>query len=339
MNFLFALSLLAPIIQSFSPQRTVRKIRLSQQDQQHITAISNPISLSSVRQSDGINTRISSKNRGTIYLSTSPSSSVSLSDGDEENYGWTSQNLELAIPALIGMLADPLLSLMDTAYVGRVGATELAALGACTSIFHLAFNAFRATTAATTSLVGNAPTKEEKREIVKVSLSLGVILGLIVLKTLQLVGPWCLNTMGIPPNSKLFKPGMAYLGTRLYAAPAVMAIVVSEGAFRGHGDTKIPLLASMVASLINLVLDPLLMFSCGLGVKGAAAATAISQVGAAATYLHFLKKRNMVPSRNASSIVRKSEIVKNILGANLAMVCKQGSLLLAWAYATGRATR
>ena len=66
----------------------------------------------------------------------------------KESYHWTSQHFELAVPALIGMLADPLLSLMDTAYVGRVGPTELAALGACTSIFHLAFNAFRATTTA-----------------------------------------------------------------------------------------------------------------------------------------------------------------------------------------------
>ena len=64
---------------------------------------------------------------------------------EKENYNWASQNWKLAIPALIGMLADPLLSLMDTAYVGRVGPLELAALGACTSIFHLAFNAFRAT--------------------------------------------------------------------------------------------------------------------------------------------------------------------------------------------------
>lgn len=65
-----------------------------------------------------------------------------------KRYQWTPSTLALAVPALIGMLADPLLSLMDTAYIGRVGPTELAALGACTSIFHLAFNAFRATTTA-----------------------------------------------------------------------------------------------------------------------------------------------------------------------------------------------
>jgi len=69
------------------------------------------------------------------------------------SHDWTTPTLGIAIPALIGMIADPLLSLMDTLYVSQLGSLELAALGACTSIFHLAFNVFRATTAATTSLV------------------------------------------------------------------------------------------------------------------------------------------------------------------------------------------
>mmetsp|Transcript_42989 Transcript_42989/g.104077 ORF Transcript_42989/g.104077 Transcript_42989/m.104077 type:complete len:520 (-) Transcript_42989:663-2222(-) len=258
---------------------------------------------------------------------------------ETQDYHWTPQTMELAVPALIGMLADPLLSLMDTAYVGRVGPIELAALGACTSIFHLAFNAFRATTAATTSLVGTAKTDEEKREIVNTSLSLGVVLGIVVMVTLQLSGAWCLGTMGVSRDSPLYKPGIAYLDTRLFAAPAVLAIVVSEGAFRGYGDTKIPLVASLVASLINLVLDPILMFPLGLGVKGAAAATALAQLGAALTYLHFLRKRRMLPKRSAASVVNRTEIIKTIMGANAAMVLKQGSLLLAWAYATARATR
>jgi putative MATE family efflux protein len=255
------------------------------------------------------------------------------------NYSWTAQNFELAIPALVGMLADPLLSLMDTAYVGRVGSIELAALGACTSIFHLAFNAFRATTTATTSLVGNAEKEEEKREIIRISLSLGIILGLVVMTALKMAGPWCLSTMGVPASSPLFKPAMAYLGTRLWAAPVVLGIVVAEGAFRGYGDTKVPLFASMAASVINLVLDPFLMFTLGMGVAGAAAATGIAQVGAGAVYVYFLMKRYMLPQRGIKSSVSRRKVIKAIMGANLAMVCKQGSLLLAWAYATSRATR
>jgi MATE family multidrug resistance protein len=145
--------------------------------------------------------------------------------------------------------------------------------------------------------------------------------------------------MGVPATSPLFQPANSYLGTRLWAAPVVLSIVVAEGAFRGYGDTKVPLFASLAASFINLILDPILMFTLGMGVAGAAAATGISQLGAAFVYLYFLLKRRMLPSRGAEKSVNKSKIVKAILGANLAMVCKQGSLLLAWAYATARATR
>lgn len=81
------------------------------------------------------------------------------------------------------------------------------------------------------------------------------------------------------------------------------------------------------------------MFPLGMGVAGAAAATGIAQVGAAAVYAYFLLKRHMLPARGEKSRVSTSGTVKTILGANLAMVCKQGSLLLAWAYATARATR
>jgi len=206
-------------------------------------------------------------------------------------------------------------------------------------MFCVAFNAFRATTTATTSLVGNAESEDERRQIIKVSLSLGAVLGLIVMTVLQLSGPWCLAAMGVPGTSPLFKPAHAYLGVRSWAAPAVLGIVVAEGAFRGYGDTKIPLLASLAASFINLILDPVLMFSLGMGVAGAAAATGLSQLGAAAVYAYFLVKRHMLPLRGTKSSVRSVGIIRTILGANLAMVCKQGSLLLAWAYATARATR
>jgi putative MATE family efflux protein len=269
-------------------------------------------------------------------------------------YRWTSQTLALALPALIGMLADPLLSMMDTAYVGNLGSsTELAALGACTSIFHLAFNAFRATTAATTSLVGNAETEVEKREIIRISLSLGLVMGVVVGTFLRVLGPWCLAAMGVHGKSPLFTPALSYLRTRSLAAPAVLAITVAEGAFRGYGNTRIPLLASATAALVNLVLDPILMLPpLSRGVQGAAAATAAAQAGALCVYLWFLRKRKMLPqpakvdestnsdaSTNTKKAAKTGRVIKTILGANLAMVCKQGSLLLAWAYATAKATR
>jgi MatE len=184
------------------------------------------------------------------------------------DYQWTKQTFAIALPALIGMLADPLLSLMDTGYVGRLGKTPLAALGPCTSIFHLAFNAFRATTAATTSLVatslnksinGNS-TNDEARQVTAISLQLGLTIGMCVLITLLFTGRLALAAMGVGVTSTMYPAACAYLFTRLWAAPAVLWIGVAEGAFRGYGNTMTPLIASLTACVINLVLDPIFIF-------------------------------------------------------------------------------
>lgn len=288
----------------------------------------------------------------------------SLTPPPKFNYEWGKQNVAIALPALIGMLADPLLSLMDTAYVGRVGSTELAALGACTSIFHLAFNAFRATTAATTSLVATSlqDDPEQAKQVTAVSLQLGWWMGVAVTLILLATGNAALGGMGVPASSALYKPASEYLFTRCWAAPVVLLIGVAEGAFRGYGDTITPALASLTAALMNLVLDPLLIFfPLNWGVRGAAAATAMAQMGAAAVYGWKLVQKKMLPSslpnKNGGAtaataattlaaaatveagiissptelkpaLKRKSKwiIVRTILGANLAMLMKQGSL-------------
>jgi putative MATE family efflux protein len=255
---------------------------------------------------------------------------------------WWKPMIAICVPAWVGMMADPVLSMMDTAFVGRLGSVELAALGACTSIFHLAFNAFRATTAATTTLVAAAESKEEQKKVIQVSMALGFVLGWGVLGVLQFGGPWFLARMGVPATSALYKPALQYLTARAWAGPAVLGLVVAEGAFRGFGDTKIPLVASLFAAAINLVLDPILIFSCGLGVTGAAAATAMSQFGAFGVYLYFLRKRDMLPRRRDQSTkvkVKARHVIMTILGANVSMLAKQASLLLAWAFATSKATR
>lgn len=110
--------------------------------------------------------------------------------------------------------------------------------------------------------------------------------------------------------------------------------------FRGNDDSKTPLVASGVAALLNLILDPILMFPLGMGMAGAAVATAVSQVGAAGVYAWRLWSRKLLPQ--PTDIVKKgstTKIVKNILGANVAMLAKQGSLLVFYTMATALATR
>jgi Na+-driven multidrug efflux pump len=126
-------------------------------------------------------------------------------------------------------------------------------------------------------------------------------------------------------------------------------VVVAEGAFRGSGDSKTPLVAASFAGFINLLLDPILMFPFKMGMMGAAAATALSQYAATCVYGWRMVRRGMLPQKNTNytdtvsttttTTVTVPHVVKAILGANLAMLAKQGSLLVFYTYATALATR
>ena len=135
---------------------------------------------------------------------------------------------------------------------------------------------------------------------------------------LRVRGTAFLHLMGLPAGSPLLPDAERYLKTRALAAPAFLLLMAMEGIFRGHADTRGPLLATLVAALTNLALDPLLMFRAkprshsagrglglGLGLAGAAAATAAAQYAAAAVYVVLLYRQRtsmrLLPGRWASA--------------------------------------
>jgi hypothetical protein len=148
---------------------------------------------------------------------------------------WNQQNLMITVPALMGLMADPFLSMVDTGFVGQTGGVvDLAALGVCTSIFHMCFSIFRGSTAATIGLMhsaaaGTATTtmhskRQQQRHIAKISLQFAGVLGTLVWLGLSFLGggTWLLSLMGVGPDSPLFQPACRYLYARAWAAPAVV---------------------------------------------------------------------------------------------------------------------
>ena len=67
-------------------------------------------------------------------------------------------------------------------------------------------------------------------------------------------------------------------------------MLVSNGIFRGRGDTKTPLYCTVAGNLVNIILDPIFIFTLKMGCAGAGAATAISQWCTAIPLLYFLNK-------------------------------------------------
>lgn len=194
--------------------------------------------------------------------------------------------LALAVPALGALAIDPLVSLVDTAFVGRLGPVPLGALGVNVSVFSLAFVVFNFLAYGTTPLVSDALARghrEEAARTVLQALTLAVLLGLTGASLLVVLAEPIAAAMGA--DGELLAPTLTYLRIRALAAPAMLLVTAGHGAFRGYGDTRTPLLVTIVLNLVNLVLDPILIFGLGWGIAGAAWGTVAAQWTGALAFL------------------------------------------------------
>ena len=197
--------------------------------------------------------------------------------------------LRLAVPALAGLAADPLVSLIDTAFVGQLGRVPLGALGVNASIFSMTFVVFNFLAYGTTPRVGRAVGDGDRAaagRAVGRALTLALLAGGVALVALQLLAEPVLRLMGA--SAELMGPALAYLRIRAMAGPAVLLITASHGAFRGYQDTRTPMYVTIGFNIVNASLDPLFIFGFGWGLAGAAAATAIAQWIGALVFLGLL---------------------------------------------------
>jgi len=245
----------------------------------------------------------------------------------------------LAVPALGALIADPVLSLVDTAFIGRIGEDQLGALGVSAAIFGLAFFAFNFLEYATTSLLAGAIGAGDRTGAGRSSMTaiiVAVIGGVgVSIALISLTGP-ILSLMGA--EGTLRGEAATYIRIRALAAPAVLLIRSAHGIYRGHQDTRSPLVVTLGINGINLVLDPILIFGVGWGVAGAAWATVAAQWVGAGWFAVLLLGRNR--DRMGLAIGRiPLSAVRPFLVAGRDIVIRTASLLAVFTYATSVATR
>ncbi|MDH5423081.1 MAG: MATE family efflux transporter, partial [Acidimicrobiia bacterium] len=172
----------------------------------------------------------------------------------------------LAIPALGTLAADPLVSLIDTAFVGRLGTVSLAALAINAAVFSVAFMAFNFLAYGTTPLIARAWGRNDQASVARTTtqaLVLAVALGLLATSILLVGSHQWLAVLQTPPEA--FPEALTYLRIRALAAPAVLIITAANGAFRGQQDTLTPLRVTLGLNLANVIGDAILIFGLGWG--------------------------------------------------------------------------
>jgi putative MATE family efflux protein len=197
--------------------------------------------------------------------------------------------LGLALPAVGTLVADPLLGLVDTAVVGRIGSAELGGMGLAVGVLTALSWIFNFLVFGTTSTVARAVGSGDRvaagRRVShagQVAVVLGALVGLLLLAG----APLLVRAFGAV--DELIEPSVLYLRIRAVGVPFLLLGFVGHGAFRGVSNTRTPLLVALVANVINAVLTFLLAFPLGLGLAGAAIATVVAEIVAVAAFAVLL---------------------------------------------------
>ncbi len=197
--------------------------------------------------------------------------------------------LRLTIPVLFSLVAEPLTGLVDTAFVARLGAPELAALGVGTMVLSSIFWIFNFLGIATQTDVAKAHGKGDsllRSQISGLAVLVAGSLGLVAALLLWPLTPSIASLLGA--GGEIKEAAVSYINIRWFGAPAILITIAGFGALRGVQQMMVPFWIALGVNALNVALDALLIFGFGpipaFGIEGAAAATSISQwVGAIAT--------------------------------------------------------
>jgi putative MATE family efflux protein len=246
--------------------------------------------------------------------------------------------VRLAVPALGALAADPLVSLVDTAYVGRLGTTALGSLAVAAAVFGIAFSVFNFLQYGTTPTIARELARGDGAEAGRIATSaatLAIIMGVLLAAVLVTTPEPLLRTLGAGPD--LLAPATTYLRIRALALPSVLLVTVGHGVFRGAQDTRTPFVLALGLNAVNLVLDPILIFGFDMGLAGAAWATVVAQWLGALAFVAVL--RRSAPTIGLVFAAPAIREIRSLATAGRDLVLRTLALLVAFTVATGVAAR
>lgn len=243
--------------------------------------------------------------------------------------------LALAAPALGALAADPLYSIVDTALVGHLGATQLGGVAVGTAAFTASFWIFSFLAYGVTPRVARALGARNPAEAATIgvqALLFALVLGVLVTVVgVVFAGP-IVRFFGAGEEVVAFAE--PYLRIRALAAGAVLIGQVGHGWMRGAQDTRTPMFVAITGAAVNAALGYFLIYPAGWGVEGAAWATVFAQWGAALAFLILLR-----PRLSLARIRLDLPVARSLLKVGGDLVVRTGALLAALTVATSIAAR
>ena len=210
---------------------------------------------------------------------------------------------KLAIPALISGIAEPILSITDTIIVGNMdenATISLGAVGIVGSFISMLIWVFGQTRSVIASIIAQA-LGQKKLEEVKDLPAQGILI--IILSSFLIILLTYFNSEGLfkiyNASGNLLKFCVEYFNIRVWGLPFTLLTIGIFGIFRGLQNTYYPMIIAIVGTILNIVLDIILVYGVEgfidpMFIQGAAYASLLAQISMAFLAVILLYKKTNI---------------------------------------------
>ena len=188
----------------------------------------------------------------------------------------------LAIPMILELSLESVFAVVDMFFVGKLGANAIATVGLTESAITIVYSIAIGLSTAATAVVARRIGEKDPDGAAHAGMQ-SLLIALITTVVISIIGIiFAADILGLMGASEeVVKEGAVFTRIMLGGSLAIILLFLINGIFRGAGDAAMAMKSLWIASLLNIVLCPLLIYGYGpfpeLGLKGAAIATLIGR--------------------------------------------------------------
>ena len=231
----------------------------------------------------------------------------------------------LAVPTIISMLVTSVYNTADTFFVSKLGTSASGAIGIVFSLMAViqavGFTLGMGSGSAISRLLGQRKNDEADcyaSSGLAASSIFGLLLGITGLLTLE-------PLMRLLGSTETILPYAAEYGKYiLISAPFMTMTFVLNNILRSEGKARLSMIGLASGSILNIGLDPLMIFVFDMGITGAAAATLIGNIISFCILLYFFLAKKTTVRLSVQSISRSPMLYLKIIRNGLPSFCRQG---------------
>ena len=246
--------------------------------------------------------------------------------------------IKLVVPMILANLLNIAYNIVDTIWIGQmVGSSGLGAIAVSFPIILILMAIASGITVAGNILVGQYFGANDNKSVLYIS-RVTTTISVITSIALALIGYiFAPPLMGfLKASESIMEYSVSYFRISMIGFPFMFYYFLIAALLRGIGDTVRPLIFLAIASVLNIILDPLMIAGIGpfpkMGLDGAAYATAFSQFISVVVSMIYLKTKDSIVRANPLRIVFDLKITKLMLKIGMPFATMQLIVSISWLF-------